>query len=197
MTRTTADREHTHPSRQRGLPGLSERLSHSPAGLRLCVSSRAPSRAGSSPYTSEPSIEAPDSTTTSRRIRGETPAITHHPHHQALAAALRDRHPKRRANPPRRLFLRPAGPHRGGCKDVGGGRCWCPRSWPPTLVTGRKPGLLRFRSRFSPAVAQFSRSRGSRAARHLNRSLAFRRHLRSRSVKTCNYGGSTRIRTWS
>jgi len=57
----------------------------------------APSRAGRSPYNSEPSIEAPDSTTTSRRIDGETPAIKHHPHRQSYPAALRDRHPKRRA----------------------------------------------------------------------------------------------------
>ena len=84
MTRTTAGREHRNPARQRGLLGLSGRLSHSPGGLRLCVSSRAPSRAGRSPYHSEPSIEEPDSTTTSRRIFGETPAITHHPHHQAI-----------------------------------------------------------------------------------------------------------------
>jgi hypothetical protein len=65
MTRAGAGREYKQTSRQRGLLRFSGRLSRSPGGLRLCVSSRAPSRAGRSPYNSEPSIEAPDSTTPS------------------------------------------------------------------------------------------------------------------------------------
>ena len=158
------------------------------------MSSLAPSRAGRSPYNSEPSIEAPDSTTTSRRIFAETPAITHHPHHQATPG--RAPGPASEATGVATASALPWGwrSASGRCERVRRGRCYPLRPWSPTQVTGRNPGQVRFRSRFSPADAHFSRSRGSRAARHLNRSLAFRRHLRSRSVKTCNYGRFTRIR---
>ncbi len=41
--------------------------------LRLCLSPRAPSGAGRSPYHSEPSIEAPDSSTASRQVKPKPP----------------------------------------------------------------------------------------------------------------------------
>ena len=160
MTHATPDQEHKQPSRQRGLFGFSGRLSHSPGGLGLCVSSRAPSRAGRSPYNSEPSIEATDSTTTSRRIFGETPAITHHPHQHAIPGRAPRPAFEAAGDPPPRHLPRPAGAQRAGCNGVGGGRCYRLRPWSPTQVTGRNLRLLRSRSRDSPATTPFSRSRG-------------------------------------
>ena len=90
------------------------------------VSSRAPSGAGRSPYNSEPSIEARDSTTTLRRIGGETPAITHHPHQQAIAGCA-SRPPSQAAGGPAAPTV-PGTPKRSGqgvCASVEAGVAGC------------------------------------------------------------------------
>ena len=74
-------------------------------------------------------------------------------------AALRERHPKLRAYPRRGLLLGPPGAQREDASESVR-PVVVRRSCPPTQVTGRNPLLLRFRSRVSPAVARFSRSRG-------------------------------------
>ena len=158
------------------------------------MSSLAPSRAGRSPYNSEPSIEAPDSTTTLRRIGGETPAITHHPHQQAIAGCA-SRPPSQAAGGPAAPTV-PGTPKRSGqgvCASVEAGVIACGHGHLP-----KSPDEIRVKSglghAFRPLSRSFRAAGGSRAAHHVNRSLAFRRHLRSRSVKTCNYGRFTRIR---
>jgi hypothetical protein len=132
----------------------------------------APSRAGRSPYNSEPSIEAPDSTTTPRRIGGETPAIMHYPHHQALPRCA-----SRSASKVAAVDTAPRIPR--ACRGVAGrvsgrrcGRCCCRRPWPPTQVTGRNPLILRFRSGVSAAVVRVLGTGGAETARQLHRSLA-------------------------
>ena len=149
MTRTTAGREDTNPSRQRGLLGFSGRLSHSPRGLRLCVSSRAPSRAGRSPYNSEPSIEAPDSTTTSRRIFVETPS--NHGQSRIPPGGQHAPTPSARSRCLTRQGVKP-GPHVVIPAH--------PRKWGPTLVSVPNPPFLCLRSHEIPADHAFLGCRG-------------------------------------
>jgi hypothetical protein len=178
----TTDHERTqHSPTKLGSSGAECAIRALKRALRLCRSSRPPSGAGRSPYHSEPSIDAPDSTTTSRRIGGETPAITHHPTHEAIPGRAPRPASEAAGEPPAPTVPRPAGAQRAGGNGVGGGRWWCRRARPPTQVTGRNPLLLRFRSRVSPAITRVSHSRGVLAAPHLNRSWALRRQLRSRS----------------
>jgi hypothetical protein len=62
-----------HRSTRVGFRGVEGAFVLSRRTIRLCPSSRAPSIAGRSPYHSEPSIEAPDSSTLSRQIKPKTP----------------------------------------------------------------------------------------------------------------------------
>ena len=197
MTRTREDLEHTYLTRQRGLLGFSGHPSHSPGELGLCVSSRAPSRAGRSPYHSEPSIEAPDSTTTSRRIPSETPAITHHPHHQVIPGSAPRPASQAVAYRPRRLS--PGLPERSEDRvsaSVQAGVVACGHGHLP-----KSPGEIRSYSglghAFRPLSRGFPAAGGCWAARHLNRIWPLGRHLRFRSVKTCSYGALRRSLAWS
>ena len=147
----------------------------------LCLSSRAPSGAGRSPYHSEPSIEAPNSSTLSRRLKQKPPQthdIQPHPaRRRYLPDSVTDVSDVGRVDTKLTLERRKASPRSDTPRQ--------PRTLGLTLVTVLERGQLRVRSVVFPAIKRFLSAPGFGARLHLTRSWHFRGQLRVRSEKPC------------
>ena len=150
---------------------------------------RAPSRAGRSPYQSEPSQEKAGAYHHWRPTQAKTPIGTGHPFDDSQGEL-------EGAEAPHRSHVSPKGPTPGkpdkaqpGPRDHHAGRPCHPRDEPPTQVSVRKRGLPRHKSVGIPVLEPSCANEWSLAAAHLWRSRPAEPVLRHKSRRPCKSVG--------